>query len=102
MSDTPRTDAATFKATRIGSALSENVVCVDDAKRLEAENAAILKALRNSEKDYAALRKVIASALEDVCGAKLCYINSMSSRREMVRLLEKATDTLRAAKEEKK
>ena len=102
MSDTPRTDAATFKATRIGSALSEDVVCVDDAKRLEAENAAILKALRNSEKDYAALRKVIASALEDVCGAKLCYINSMSSRREMVRLLEKATDTLRAAKEEKK
>lgn len=102
MSDTPRTDAATFKATRIGSALSEDVVCVDDAKRLEAENAAILKALRNSEKDYAALRKVIASALEDVCGAKLCYINSMSSRREMFRLLEKATDTLRAAKEEKK
>ena len=40
MSDTPRTDAATFKSTRIGSALSEYVVCVDDAKRLERELAA--------------------------------------------------------------
>ena len=40
MSDTPRTDAATFKATRIGSALSEYVVCVDDAKRIERELAA--------------------------------------------------------------
>jgi len=50
MSDTPRTDAATFKATRIGSALSENVVCVDDAKRLEHE-------LEKAEAENAALRK---------------------------------------------
>ena len=36
-------------------------------------------------------------ALEDICGAKLCEINSMSSRVKMVRLMDSAITALRAA-----
>ncbi len=41
--------------------------------------------------DTALLRQV----LEDICGAKLCEVNSMSSRAEARRLLDKATNALR-------
>lgn len=44
--------------------------------------------------------EAMKSALEDVSGAKLCEINSMSSRQEMLRLMDKADATLRAAIEE--
>ena len=43
------------------------------------------------------LAEALSFALEDVCGAKLCAINSMSSRMEMERLMERAAYTLRAA-----
>lgn len=36
-------------------------------------------------------------ALDDICGAKLCEINSMSSRMEMIRLMDKAIEALRQA-----
>jgi hypothetical protein len=36
-------------------------------------------------------------ALDDICGAKLCEINSMSSRAEMIRLMDKAITALRQA-----
>lgn len=36
-------------------------------------------------------------ALDDICGAKLCEINSMSSRMEMIRLMDKAITALRQA-----
>jgi len=39
-------------------------------------------------------------ALNDICGAKLCEINSMSSRAEMMRLMDKAITALRQAIEE--
>ena len=39
-------------------------------------------------------------ALEDICGAKLCEINSMSSRGEMLRLMDKASAALRLAIEQ--
>lgn len=42
-------------------------------------------------------RAVVEQALEDICGAKLCEINSMSSRHEMLRLMEKSAAALRAA-----
>lgn len=32
--------------------------------------------------------------LNDICGAKLCEINSMSSRAEMIRLMDNAIDAL--------
>ena len=41
--------------------------------------------------DTALLRQV----LNDICGAKLCEVNSMSSRAEARRLLDKATNALR-------
>lgn len=41
----------------------------------------------------AAMRQAIAL----ICSARLCEINSMSSRQEMLRLMIEATDTLRAA-----
>ena len=44
-----------------------------------------------SEADEVLLRQV----LEDICGAKLCEVNSMSSRAEARRLLDKATNALR-------
>lgn len=40
---------------------------------------------------------VMQKALEDICGAKLCEFNSMSSRHEMVRLMDSAIAALRAA-----
>ena len=40
-------------------------------------------------------RELMQQALEDICGAKLCEINSMSSRHEMIRLLDKAITALR-------
>ncbi len=45
------------------------------------------------------LRKAAEQALEDICGAKLCEVNSMSSRAEMLRLLDKAAEALRQALE---
>jgi len=36
-------------------------------------------------------------ALDDICGAKLCEINSMSSRAEMIRLMDKAITALEQA-----
>jgi hypothetical protein len=36
-------------------------------------------------------------ALDDICGAKLCEINSMSSRAEMIRLMDKAITALHQA-----
>jgi len=39
-------------------------------------------------------------ALDDICGAKLCEINSISSRAEMIRLMDKAITALRQAIEE--
>jgi len=36
-------------------------------------------------------------ALDDICGAKLCEVNSMSSRAEMMRLMDKAIAALRQA-----
>ena len=42
-------------------------------------------------------RAVVEGALSDVCAARLCEVNSMSSRQEMLRLMIRATDALRAA-----
>ena len=42
-------------------------------------------------------RAAMKQALEDICGAKLCEINSMSSRHEMLRLMDKAITALREA-----
>jgi len=41
-------------------------------------------------------REEAQQVLDDLCGAKLCEINSMSSRVEMLRLIDKAIETLRA------
>ena len=40
-------------------------------------------------------RELMQQVMENICGAKLCEINSMSSHREMFRLLDKAIDALR-------
>ena len=40
-------------------------------------------------------RKLMQQVMENICGAKLCEINSMSSRQEMLRLLDEAVDILR-------
>ena len=45
----------------------------------------------------AELKHAAQRALDDICGAKLCEINSMSSRREMIRLMNRAIDELRSA-----
>jgi hypothetical protein len=42
-------------------------------------------------------RALLGQALSDICAARLCEVNSMSSRHEMVRLMIRATDALRAA-----
>ena len=43
------------------------------------------------------LRTAAQQAIALICSARLCEVNSMSSRQEMLRLLIEATDTLRAA-----
>jgi hypothetical protein len=43
------------------------------------------------------LRDAAQQALEAICGAKLCEFNSMSSRHEMVRLMDEAITALRKA-----
>jgi hypothetical protein len=45
-------------------------------------------------------RELMQMALDDICGAKLCEVNSMSSRQEMLRLLDKAAEALRARLEQ--
>lgn len=40
-------------------------------------------------------RELMEQVLNDLCGSRLCSINSMSSRREAERLLDKATTALR-------
>jgi hypothetical protein len=40
-------------------------------------------------------RELMQQVLEDICGARLSEVNSMSSRREALRLLGKAADALR-------
>ena len=40
-------------------------------------------------------RELMQQVLENICGAKLCEINSMSSRNEMIRLLDKTITALR-------
>ena len=41
-------------------------------------------------------REVMQQAIALICSARLCEINSMSSRQEMLRLMIEATDILRA------
>jgi hypothetical protein len=41
--------------------------------------------------------EVLKQALEDICGAKLCESNSMSSRQEMLRLMASSITSLRQA-----
>jgi hypothetical protein len=41
--------------------------------------------------------EVLKQALEDICGAKLCESNSMSSRQEMLRLMDSSITSLRQA-----
>ena len=41
--------------------------------------------------------EAMKQALELICSARLCEVNSMSSRKEMLRLMSEAADTLRAA-----
>lgn len=43
---------------------------------------------------------VMKQALADVCGARLCEVNSMSSRQEMLRLMDAAITALRTAIEQ--
>jgi hypothetical protein len=45
-------------------------------------------------------RAAIQQAIADICAARLCEVNSMSSRQEMLRLMIQATDGLRAALEQ--
>ena len=40
-------------------------------------------------------RELMQQVLEDICGARLCEVNSMSSRHEMLRLMDKAIAALR-------
>ena len=42
-------------------------------------------------------REAMQQAIALICSARLCEINSMSSRQEMLRLMIEATDILRAA-----
>lgn len=46
------------------------------------------------------LREAAQQAIADICAARLCEVNSMSSRQEMLRLMIRATDTLRRALEQ--
>ena len=46
------------------------------------------------------LRIAAQQSIALICSARLCEVNSMSSRQEMLRLMIEATDTLRAALEE--
>jgi hypothetical protein len=39
-------------------------------------------------------RELMKQVMENICGAKLCEVNSMSSRQEMLRLLDKAIGAL--------
>jgi len=41
-------------------------------------------------------KELLQQVLEDICGAKSCEINSMSSRHEMIRLMDKAIAALEA------
>ena len=43
------------------------------------------------------LRTAAQQAIALICSARLCEVNSMSSRQEMLRLLIEATDLLHAA-----
>lgn len=43
------------------------------------------------------LRQAAQQALDNICSAKLCEINNMSSRHEMVRLMDEAIAALEAA-----
>lgn len=43
------------------------------------------------------LEKAARLALGNICSAKLCEINSMSSRQEMIRLMDEAITALRQA-----
>jgi hypothetical protein len=40
-------------------------------------------------------REIMQQVMENICGAKLCEINSMSSRNEMIRLMDKSITALR-------
>ena len=40
--------------------------------------------------------ELLKRALDEICGARLCSINSMSSRDEMMRLMGSAIDSIKA------
>lgn len=42
-------------------------------------------------------RADVQKALEDICGARLCEVNAMSSRKEMLRLMDRAVASMRSA-----
>ena len=78
------------KALRLAAALQwpfNNQATQQDAaaelRRLYEENQKLLEALK--------------PALENICAAKLCEFNSMSSRHEMIRLMDAAITAIREA-----
>lgn len=54
----PRTDAAEFKATRIGSNLPEYVVCSDEARTLELEAADLRERLAKAREALETLQSI--------------------------------------------
>lgn len=81
----------------------------DDAARLALDNLQLIAQNEALEADNASLRRIneaqdaklaeqdalLRRVLDDVSGAKLCEVNSVSSRAEASRLLDKATDAIR-------
>jgi hypothetical protein len=58
-----------------------------------------INTLRECSAEIKRLKKNQALALDDICGAKLCHFNSMSSRAEMIRLMDSAIRALEESDE---
>ena len=60
-------------------------------KRQEWWNEKMFQREEQADRDEALMRQV----LNDLCGSRLCSVNSMSSRREAKRLIDRAITALR-------
>jgi hypothetical protein len=68
--------------------------------RLHADRTALRQEAERLAAKIEMLKQNQAAALNDIYGAKLCYFNSMSSRAEMIRLMDSAIRLLEGSDEQ--
>lgn len=89
-------DAAARIIKKLRAAIEQQKEAIDSLVCTHAEHKRVIE---QQQQRIAKLEKSMAEAKNNIHGAKLCEINSMSSRHEMLRLMDKAIAALEQKEE---